>query len=186
MRQEALEEKFKDTIRDVHVTYIYGVSRAGKSTYLRRVLGLSPKDYAKVGKYNTSGQFDNYDMQDVLVFDEFKHQLPLTEMNEYIEGEPLWLNARQTNRLAIYTKVFIISNYQISEQYKKAREDGETPSYEGFCERIKEIIYMPARNHYVWKKGRPTDEVLETLKSQKAKVELLPFDMDQITIEEIM
>ncbi|MCL2755696.1 MAG: hypothetical protein FWE45_01440 [Firmicutes bacterium] len=185
MRQEKLEEIYKDTVRDVHVTYIYGVTRAGKSTYLRRVLGHTPKDYAKVGKYNTTGQFDNYDMQDILVFDEFKHQLPLTEMNDYTEGEPLYLNARMTNRLAIYTKVFIISNYPLSEQYVKARQDGEQPSFDGFCERIKEIIYMPARNHYIWQKGRPTDEVIETLKSQGAKIELLPQDIKQVDITEV-
>jgi hypothetical protein len=183
MRQEVLTEMYSDKVRDVNVTYIYGVSRAGKSTYPRRVLGYTPKEVAKVGKYNSTGQFDDYNMQDVIVFDEFRGQLPLTEMNDYIEGEPLHLSARQTNRLAIYTKVFIISNYPLSEQYKKAREDGDTPSYDSFCNRIKEIIYMPARNHYVWKLGRPTDEVLATLKTQGAKVELLPQTVEQIKME---
>ncbi|MCL2851124.1 MAG: hypothetical protein FWE01_02055 [Firmicutes bacterium] len=106
-------------------------------------------------------------------------------MNDYIEGEPLYLNARQTNRLAIYTKVFIVSNYPLSEQYVKARQDGEQPSYDGFVNRIGEIIYMPARNHYIWQKGRPTDEVIETLKSQNATIELLPQDIKQIDLSEV-
>jgi hypothetical protein len=143
IRQEALEEKFGNEVRDVHVTYIYGKSRAGKTTYTKRVLGYAPREIAKVGKYNSTGQFDQYNMQDIIVFDEFKSQIALTEMNDYIEGNPLNLSARNTNRVACYTKVFIISNYPLEEQYKKARADGDEPSYEAFCNRIHEIIYMP-------------------------------------------
>jgi hypothetical protein len=111
-------------------------------------------------------------MHDIIVFDEFKSQIPITEMNDYIEGEPLHLSARMTNRLAIYTKVFIMSNYPLEEQYKKARAQGDEPSYEAFCNRIHEIIYMPERNHYIWQRGNPTQEVLATLKEQGATVEI--------------
>ena len=93
-------------------------------------------------------------------------------MNEYIEGEPLNLPARHTNRVACYTKVFIMSNYPLEEQYQKARADGDEPSYEAFCARIHEIIYMPERNRYIWQRGNPTDEVLATLKEQGATVEI--------------
>ena len=169
LRQEKLEEHFGNVTRDVHVTYIYGKSRAGKTTYPKRVLGYTPKQIAKVGKYNSTGQFDQYNMQDIIVFDEFKGQIPLTEMNDYIEGEPLNLSARNTNRVACYTKVFIISNYPLSEQYKKARRDGDEPSYEAFCNRIHEIIYMPERNSYIWQKGTPTDEITAKLTEQGAR-----------------
>ncbi len=172
LRQEKLEEHFGNITRDVHVTYIYGKTRAGKSTYPKRVLGYAPREIAKVGKYNSTGQFDQYNMQDIIVFDEFKGQIPLTEMNDYLEGEPLNLSARNTNRVACYTKAFVISNYPLDYQYQKARAEGDEPSYEGFCERIREIIYMPERNHYIWERGKPTQEVIDTLTKQGATVEI--------------
>ena len=73
LRQEELEEKFGSIVREVKVTYIYGNTRVGKTTYPRRVLGYLPRQIAKVGKYNSTGQFDQYTMQDVIVFDEFKN-----------------------------------------------------------------------------------------------------------------
>jgi hypothetical protein len=173
IRQEALEEHFGNITRDVRVTYIYGKSRVGKTTYPKRVLGYAPREIAKVGKYNSTGQFDQYNMQDIIVFDEFKGQIPLTEMNEYIEGEPLNLPARNTNRAACYTKVFIMSNYPLKEQYLKVRREGDEPSYEAFCERIHEIIYMPERNRYIWQKGNPAQAVIDTLNKQGAIIELL-------------
>jgi hypothetical protein len=172
LQQEKLEEHFGNITRDVHVTYIYGKSRVGKTTYPKRVLNYSQKEIAKVGKYNSTGQFDQYNMQDIIVFDEFKGQIALTEMNDYIEGEPLNLSARNTNRVACYTKVFIMSNYPLDEQYKKARRDGDEPSYEAFCNRIHEIIYMPERNYYIWQKGNPTQEVIDTLNKQGATIEI--------------
>lgn len=172
IRQEALQEKYGKEVRSVYVTYIYGKSRAGKTTYPRRVLGYYPNEIAKVGKYNSTGQFDQYDMQDIILFDEFKGQIPLTEMNDYIEGEPLHLSARNTNRVACYTKVFIISNYPLDQQYEKARREGDEPSYEAFCNRIHEIIYMPERNHYIWQRGEPTAETIATLKKQGAIIEI--------------
>jgi len=172
LRQEKLEEHFGSITREVHVTYIYGKTRVGKTTYPKRVLGYAPREIAKVGKYNSTGQFDQYNMQDIIVFDEFKGQIPLTEMNGYIEGEPQNLPARNTNRVACFTKVFIMSNYPLEEQYQKARREGEEPSYEAFCERIYEIIYMPERNHYIWQRGKPTAEVLATLEKQGAIVEI--------------
>jgi len=39
---------------------------------------------------------------------------------------------------------------------------------------------MPERNHYIWKKGRPTDEIIAKLEKQGAKISLLPFEIDQI------
>jgi hypothetical protein len=31
---------------------------------------------------------------------------------------------------------------------------------------------MPDRNYYIWQKGNPTQEVIDTLNSQGAKIEL--------------
>ena len=171
-QQKHKQQQFKNKVRQLHITYIYGKEGAGKTTYAERVLGYEPMEIGIVGEYNTTGMFDEYESQDIIIFDEFDSQVEITKMNKYLDGRPCPLPARNYNRTACYTKVFIISNYPLSEQYQKARADGDEPSYEGFCNRIREIIYMPARNHYVWQKGKPTDEVIATLKEQGAIIEI--------------
>ena len=184
--QKHKQERFKNVVRQLHITYIYGKEGAGKTTYPERVLGYEPMQIGIVGEYNTTGMFDEYDGQDIIVFDEFDSQIDLTKMNKYLDGRPCSLHGRQYNRVACYTKVFIMSNYPLADLYKKARnEQGKEPSYKGFVRRINEIIYMPDFNTYEWQKGRPTDEVIATLETQGAKIKLLPQSAEQIKIGEV-
>jgi len=185
LRQELLDEKFSKIVRDVHVVYMYGATRVGKSTSLRRIYNLGAGlDYCKVGKATHTGKFDKYNAQDIIVFDEFKGIIPLTDMNEYLEGEPLHLPGRNFDRVACYTKVFIMSNYSLAELYTKERANGEQPSYDAFVARIAEIIYVPERNKYVWEKGQPSEELIATMtergdkwtvKEQPVKQEEMPW-----------
>jgi len=169
LQQELLKEEFKNKIRDVYVCYIYGKADAGKTTYPLRVLGFRPMDICKVADYG-SGKFDEYNNQDIILFDEFTGQIPLYKMNDLLDEQPLTLYARYSNKVACYTKVFIISNYPLDEQYTKERASGKQPSFEGLLRRIHEIIYMPERNVYVWEKGLPSEETIKTLNEQNAKV----------------
>jgi hypothetical protein len=168
----------------LHVVYIYGKADAGKTTYPQRVLGYRPMDICKVADYG-SGKFDEYNGHDIILFDEFINQIPLTKMNDYLDGQPLFLTARYANKVACYTKAFVISNYPISEQYRKERAEGKQPSFEGFMRRIHEIIYMPERNTYIWQKGKPTAETIAKLESQGAKISLLPEVYEQTQINEV-
>ncbi|MCL2796976.1 MAG: hypothetical protein FWD58_02855 [Firmicutes bacterium] len=170
--QQAYKKKeFGGKARDLHITYIYGEPDAGKTTFLRRVLGYTPLQYGKITDYK-SGNFDEYNGQDIIVFDEYHGQYPLTMFNDILDGEPRELPARYANRIACYTKVFIISNYAPDELYRKERADGKERSFIGFMRRITEIIYMPDRNIYIWQKGAPSEEVKATLDKQGAKFEI--------------
>jgi len=168
IQQKLLEEKFGNIDRDMRVSYIYGQSGVGKTTFPRRVLGMSYKDMYKVSDYGT-GKFDGYLDQDMLIFDEFLGQLPITFMNDILRGQPASLPARFTNRVACFTKVLIISNYPLDKQYQKERADGKEPSFEAFLTRFHEIIHVPERNVYSWEKGHPSDEVIQAIKAQDAK-----------------
>ena len=168
------QHKFKNTVRKLHVTYIYGKEGAGKTSYYERVLNYQPEDVYVVGEYNTTGLFDEYGHQDVIIFDEFDSQTELTKMNKYLDGRPCSLPCRNYNKVACYTKALVISNYPLEHQYGKARAEGKEPSYKGFVRRFSEIIYMPDMDVYIWRKGRPADEVIARLKEQGATIELLP------------
>ena len=185
-QEKYLYDIYKNKVRDVHVTYIYGKEGAGKTSYPERVLGYEPQDVYIVGEYDTDfrkGMFDEYNAHDVLMFDEFDSSVDITKLNTWLNGRPCSLTARNKNKTATFTKVFIASNYSIDRHWLKQRQDPENskePSYRGFLRRVREIIYLPEMNVYEWQKGRPTDEVIETLKSQGAKIKLLPQEVEQI------
>jgi hypothetical protein len=168
LQQEILKEKFKNMTRELRVTYIYGAPDAGKSTFVHRVLGYTPMEVGKMTDYK-SGRFDDYENQDIILFDEFYGQIPLTAMNDLLDGQPRYLPARYANKVACYTKAFIISNYPLDEQYRAERANGKQPSFNGFLRRINEIIHMPKRNVYIWQKGEPAEQVKRTLDGQGAK-----------------
>ena len=175
LQQMLIKEEFKNKTRDLYVTYIYGAADAGKTTFVNRVLGYSPMEVGKITEYPsaiTPAKFDDYDNQDIILFDEFYGQFPITAMNDLLNGQPRYLSARYYNRVACYTKVFITSNYSLEQQYRTERANGKEPSFEGFKRRINEIIYMPKRNMHIWEKGKPTKQVIKTLTEQGAKYEI--------------
>jgi len=178
MQQRIIDGKFKNLVRQLHVTYIYGEPDTGKTTYLQRVLGLMPIKYGKITDYK-SYNFDEYKNQDIIVFDEYDSQYPLTMFNDILDGQPRELHARYGNRIACYTKAFIISNYAPTELYKKERADGKEKSFQGFMRRINEIIYMPDRDMYIWQKGEPTPEIIATLEKQGARYKIEPQAVTQ-------
>ena len=77
------------------------------------------------------------------------------------------------------TKAFVISNYPLEHQYKKDLPEMQA-SYEGFLRRIHEIIYMPERNVYIWKKGQPTAETIAKLDEQGARYSIESGEQTQM------
>ncbi len=65
LRQNHLKNQFKNTAREVYVTYIYGAEGTGKTTFPYRVLGLQYADVFKVSQYKHSGN-DFWDMMQAL------------------------------------------------------------------------------------------------------------------------
>lgn len=116
-RQTILQENYKNTWRDLDVTYIYGLTGTGKTRSVMERYG-----YANVFRITDYRHpFDNYSGQDVVIFEEFRSSLYLADMLNYLDGYPLELPCRYTNKFACYTKVFIISNIPLADQYKDDR-----------------------------------------------------------------
>lgn len=114
MRQTFLEEKFKNEWRDVKVTYIYGEAGTGKTRYVMDTYGY--ENVYKVTGYENP--FDNYRGEPVLLLDEFHSSLLFNELLQYLDGYPCRLPARYADKIACFTKVFIISNISLKQQYK--------------------------------------------------------------------
>lgn len=115
-RQTILEEQYKKVFRKVEVTYIWGKTGVGKTR------GVMEKyDYNVYRVIDYLHPFDGYKGQDVILFDEFRSSLPIGEMLTYLEGYPLALPCRYANKQACYTKVYLISNIPLEQQYQNVQ-----------------------------------------------------------------
>lgn len=130
-RQVLLEERFKNTFRELTVEYWYGDTGAGKTKTVMERYGY--ENVYRVTNYRYP--FDGYKGQDVIVFEEFYNSFRIQDMLTYLDGYPLELPCRYNNKIACYTKVFILSNVPFDEQYREIfREHRET--FNAFQRRI--------------------------------------------------
>lgn len=114
VRTTVLTEEYKNKRRlDLEVVYISGHSGAGKT---RSVLD----EFGDANVYRTSdykNPFDGYACQPVLLLDEFRSQLKISSLLDYLDIYPIELPARYANKYACYSKVFIVSNWALEDQY---------------------------------------------------------------------
>lgn len=134
VRQTIYQDTFKNEFRHLDVTYIWGDTGSGKTRSVMEQYG-----YANVYRItNYAHPFDLYKMQSVIIFDEFRSSLPLSDMLNYLDGYPLALPCRYNDRVACYTIVFIISNIDLRLQYD-ALQKSEYETWLAFLRRIHKV-----------------------------------------------
>ena len=139
VRQLLRYEQFKNDFRNLDVVYLYGDSGVGKTRSIMEKYGYS--NVFRVTDY--AHPFDNYRGQDVIVFEEFRSSFPIQDMLNYLDGYPLELPCRYNNKYACFTKVYVCTNLQLSEQYKGTQK--EFPStWLAFLRRIKKVVRLLA------------------------------------------
>lgn len=134
MRQEYLEEKFSNERRQVKVVYIYGSTGTGKTRYVMDKYGY--RNVSKITNY--THPFDNYKNQDVILFDEFRDSIPISDMLQYLDCYPCILPARYADKVACFTKVYITSNIPIEKQFEYVQKN-EPETWNAFIRRIDHI-----------------------------------------------
>lgn len=134
IRQTFLEEKYKKEFRKIETLYVFGKTGTGKTRNVMEKYG-----YANVFRITDYlHPFDNYRGQDVIIFEEFRSSLKIQDMLNYLDGYPLELPCRYSNKVACYTKVFIISNIDIKNQYESVQFEYEE-TWKAFIRRINKI-----------------------------------------------
>ena len=136
-RQTLLEERYKNEWRTMEVTYIWGESGAGKTRSVMEAYGYS--NVYRVTDY--THPFDSYKGQDVIIFEEFRSGLTIADMLNYLDGYPVELPCRYSNKVACYTKVFIITNIPLELQYPNVQADSPG-TWSAFLRRIHHQLYM--------------------------------------------
>lgn len=136
-RQIVKEEKFKNVYRDLEVTYIWGDTGTGKTRSVMDQYGY--ENVYRITDY--THPFDSYKGQDVVIFEEFRSSLKIQEMLNYLDRYPLELPCRYLNKIACYTKVYIISNIPLTCQYDYIQQQ-YPETWEAFCRRIYNIKHF--------------------------------------------
>ena len=135
IRQDVLEARYQDTWRDLEITYIFGPTATGKTRSVME--GHGYRNVYRVTDYKHP--FDRYAQEPVLLLDEFRSSLLISDMLDYLDGYPLALPARYVPRQACYETVYIISNINLKEQYPHVQSK-EPSTWEAFLRRIHRVI----------------------------------------------
>lgn len=137
-RQTLLQEKYKNQWRSLDVTYLWGDTGAGKTRSV-----MDKYEYANVFRVTNydAHPFDGYKGQDIVIFEEFRSSIKIQDMLNFLDGYPVELPCRYTNKVACYTKVFLISNIPLDEQYPNVQKE-EHSSWEAFRRRIHHVQHM--------------------------------------------
>lgn len=135
VRQTIVQDRFKNTFRKLKVLYIFGTTGAGKTRNIMEMYG-----YENVYRItNYLHPFDLYKNQDVVIFEEYRSSLPLSDMLNYLDGYPVILPCRYNDKMACYTKVYIISNIDLLNQYEDVQRL-EPETWKALLRRISNVI----------------------------------------------
>lgn len=136
VRQTFRQNQFKNIVRELTVTYVWGKTGTGKTHSIMHKYGF--ENVFRLTNY-LHGGFDSYKGQDVIVFEEFNSGFKIQDMLNYLDGYPIELPCRYTNKVACFTKVYIVSNIDLPFQYLKVQiESPET--WKAFLRRIHKVV----------------------------------------------
>jgi len=139
VRQTLRADEYRDRWRDITTVYIFGDTGLGKTRSVMDEYGYS-NVYA-VNNYKHP--FDGYTGESVMLFDEFSSDIRIQDMNNYLDGYPLNLPARYSNKVACFEHVFVISNLCLRRQYNE-EQISKPAVWAAFLRRIHKVVqFMP-------------------------------------------
>ncbi|MFW6046898.1 MAG: replication protein [Candidatus Woesearchaeota archaeon] len=112
--QDHMSDKYSKEWRDLKVYYLAGETGIGKTRHVMEKYGY--ENVYRVTNYKHP--FDGYENQKVIIFEEFRSQLKMEDMLNYLDGYPLKLPARYNDKWACFDTVYICSNWRFREQYQ--------------------------------------------------------------------
>ena len=131
--QDKRERYYKENDREpLKVIYLSDKTGTGKSYSVRQAF----KD--KYFATNYRHPWDGYKGEEVVVLEEFRGDIPLKEMLNLLDHySQIKLPSRYSDKIACYTTVVIISNWEYEEQYKD-EQFANKDTYDAWNRRVKE------------------------------------------------
>ena len=120
--------------RDVEVTFITGPTGCGKTRGVMEKYGYENVYRATDKKH----PFETYSGQEVIVFEEFRGGYRCEDMLNWLDGYPVELPARYANKMAKFTKVYMLTNIRFEELYPRIQEN-HPETWEAFKRRVNVI-----------------------------------------------
>lgn len=116
LRRKKREEAKKNR-RNIEVTYIYGQIGIGKTSYVLDKYG--DENVYRLTDYGEKGNplFDDYNGEDVLLLDDYRSEISMRNLLNLLGRFSVPLHARYMNHTANFTKVYILSDVSIENQY---------------------------------------------------------------------
>ena len=160
----ARHNQYANVFRNVEVTYIYGKTGKGKTRYVAEKYG-----YRNIFRVTKDGHtaFDGYRGQDVVVFEEFRSGFKIEDMLNYLDGHPMVLPSRYNDKEAVYTKVYILTNWTFEQQYKNIQSE-HPETWKAFCRRINNIYNFDGNRE------------LNLKQSSASQMEMVPISDDDL------
>lgn len=169
-RQIVREEKYKDTFRELEVTYIFGSTGTGKTRGVMEQFGYS--NVFRITDY--IHPFDSYKGQEIIIFEEFRSSLKIQDMLNYLDGYPLELPCRYSNKIACFTKVFIITNIDLFQQYESVQKEFKE-TWNAFLRRIHKVRQYTVDNVFDYTLDEYLNRDLEAIEDSSC-----PFEQEKI------
>lgn len=127
---------FTDSRRTIEVVYVWGAYRWNKIKEIRDTYG--DENVYSIADYNQP--FEDYDCQDVIILEEFFNDIPFRQLMHYLQEYPVKLSARYSNKVSCFTKVYIVSEFPLQDQFLNCQYE-ENMLYKDFLGKIQEVIY---------------------------------------------
>lgn len=142
-RQAVREQQYRETFRQLETMYIWGPTGTGKTRSVME--GHSYSGVYRVTDY--AHPFDSYAGEETLLLDEYASNFRIRDLLNYLDGYPLTLPARYSNRVACYTRVYIISNLCLTKQYPEIQYESPA-TYAALLRRIQKVRRYTAPGEY--------------------------------------
>lgn len=187
-----LKEKQTPVKRDVSVYWHTGLSGSGKSyTYVKLCEEHGEDNVYFISDYKNP--WDDYNGEPIVVMDDFKSNVPLTELLTWLDCYKTTLRARYANKKALYKEVHITSVYPPEAAFRKYIENGtnRVETYEQLARRITLVKYHVKIVPGIWRVydfPNREDWVINTMQEQSMKQyrqEIEDYNVSRETMVEV-
>lgn len=127
--------------RDVKVHWLFGGTGCGKSyTYIELCDKEGEENIYRVSDYDHP--FDGYQGEPILILDEFRGRISYSYLLTLIDKYRSQVSARYSNKMTLWTEVYITSPFLPMELYSKVAErNDDIDKLEQLVRRIDNIVY---------------------------------------------
>lgn len=149
IKRAFFDKRMRETpiLRDVKTFFHFGESGSGKRTCMFSfVKSMVPVNVYLLTDYGKGG-FDNYNGQPILCMDEFRGQIPFSQLMNLLDGYRVQIPCRYSNGYALWIEVHIFTVLPPEMIYKTMVEENRgIDTYEQLRRRIDFVVYHHREN----------------------------------------